>query len=77
MARAFQQHVCDTSGNNHTAWVAVDDVTLSISGYKATVTAGSGSCVTRQASDGGKYNLAGAAESASISMASERTARIT
>lgn len=50
--------VCDTSANGHAAWVAVDNVSDNISGYKLTVSTGNGSCATRQATQGGRYDLA-------------------
>ncbi|WP_433243055.1 hypothetical protein [Actinomadura nitritigenes] len=51
-------YVCDTSANGHSAWVAADDITLNISGYKQTVTTGAGTCTGHDASDGAKYDLA-------------------
>ncbi|WP_327419890.1 hypothetical protein OG612_41680 [Streptomyces sp. NBC_01527] len=48
--------VCDTSTNGHSAWVTVDDLTQNRSGYKVTASGGRGSCATRRASDGIKYN---------------------
>ncbi|MEU8137205.1 hypothetical protein [Streptodolium elevatio] len=50
--------VCDTSANGHAAWVAVDNVSDNISGYKLSVTTGKGTCATRQATQGGRYDLA-------------------
>lgn len=49
--------VCDTSANGHAAWVAVDNVSDNISGYKLVVSTGNGSCATHKASQGGRYDL--------------------
>ncbi|MFJ3365809.1 hypothetical protein [Streptomyces anthocyanicus] len=49
--------VCDTSANGHSAWVWVGDSTNNIDHYKLTASSGKGSCATRRANDGSRYNL--------------------
>jgi len=47
--------VCDAKANGRAAWVQV--FVGESAAYEMTVTEGAGSCETRRASDGGKYNL--------------------
>ncbi|WP_406094093.1 hypothetical protein [Streptomyces sp. NBC_01013] len=49
--------VCDTAANGHAAFVTVVDSDLNIDHYEAKVSTGKGTCVTHQASQGGRYNL--------------------